>query len=151
MRRFQMRREPASGVRQSGAVAGGKDKELRGAFLRCGRGGGRNDGGFLEDHMDIGAADAGGIDTRDAWPLAARPRFELRIDVKRALFDAEFRIGAFEIDRAGGRLSCSSESMVLIKPVTPAATSRWPTLAFTEPSRQGCGRAADRRSQPRTP
>ena len=38
--------------------------------------------------------------------------------------------------RLGGKVACLSESTVLIRPVTPAAASRWPILVFTEPMAQ---------------
>ena len=51
--------------------------------------------------MDIGAAHAGGINSCDAWFLAARPGFELRIDEERAILEAEFRVWSFEMKRCG--------------------------------------------------
>ena len=82
---FDMRREAATGLRQSGVIAGGQNDECAAPPVTCGVIGEASTRRFLNDHMDIGAADACGIDTRDARPLAARPGFELRIDEKRAV------------------------------------------------------------------
>ncbi len=74
---------------------------MRGLVCGGGSGGGLDRGRFLDDHMDIGATYARGIDPGDAWLRAARPRPQLGIDEERALLKTEFRVWLLVMKQRG--------------------------------------------------
>jgi hypothetical protein len=95
-----MRGEAAACLRQSGVIAGRQNDKLRGAFFRCSRVR-RRQGRFLDNQMNIGAANPSGIDSRDTRPFATRPSREPPIDEKGTVLKFKGRILLFKMEGCG--------------------------------------------------
>src|SRR5260364_42593 len=89
--------------------------------------------------MGIRATNAKGADASPSGRLLARPRFQMRIDVKGTALKVDFRIRAW-LMQEGTKVLCFRHKIALISPAIPAAASRCPILVFTEPIAQNCDR-----------
>src|SRR5260363_309640 len=124
--------------RQRGQAVCGQSNQLR----RCAAdwiGGFRYRERFLQQDMGIRATNAKGADASPSGRLLARPRFQMRIDVKGTALKVDFRIRAL-VCKEGTKVLCFRHKIALISPAIPAAASRCPILVFTEPIAQNCDR-----------
>ena len=89
--------------------------------------------GLFDQDVSVGAPGA-----QRRYPGDARrrpgPGLQGGVDEERGLGEVELGAGPREVD-AGGICLCVSAITVLMKPAIPAASPRWPMLAFTEPMR----------------
>ena len=67
---------------------------------------------------------------------AASPRYEFRWNAERTVFQCHMRVGRHEIRHRRRSRRRAPTSAALMRPVTPAAASRWPIFPFTDPSAQ---------------
>ena len=91
--------------------------------------------GLLQHGMGVGSAEPERTDTGPPRPSGSVPCLEGGTDKEGTLLEVNVGIGFLEVQ--GGRISlCSSISIVLISPATPAAASRCPMLVLSDPIAQ---------------
>ena len=91
--------------------------------------------GFLEHDVSVGSTDPERAYASPARSAVRHPRSTLGACYERRASRSSFGLGLVKLT-SGGICRFFSASTVLIRLATPAATSRWPRLALSDPSRQ---------------
>ncbi len=122
---FEMGGEICGGGVERGAGPGGEDEDLR-----------RSGASSTMTWALVPPTPKELTPARRGRPLRCQGRDSVL--TKKGLFSKSICGFGFVKCSDGGRMPFSSASVVLMRPVTPEATSRWPKFVFAEPMAQNC-------------